>query len=110
MLIKTSGKKTTGTEQQSDYLAKLISRIAESEVFRTAPGIRKLLIYLWDHHGQSINEYTIATEALLRPSSFDPKTDASVRVQIARLRTKLSDFYAREGRGFPLQLSLPIGG
>jgi hypothetical protein len=71
--------------------------------------MRTLLIYLWQHQGESISEYGIATEALGRAADFDPKLDSTVRVQVARLRSKLKEFYEAAGESFPLRLSLPLG-
>jgi hypothetical protein len=88
----------------------LIRQVAESDTFRTAPVMRALLIYLWEHQGQSISEYAIATEALGRAPSFDPKSDSTVRVQVARLRAKLKEFMEDAGETFPLRLTLPRGG
>jgi hypothetical protein len=87
----------------------LIQKVIESDTFRPAPVMRALLLYLWEHQGQSISEYAIATEALGRAPDFDPKTDSTVRVQVARLRTKLKEFYEAAGDSFPLRLSLPLG-
>src|SRR5579883_2671825 len=87
----------------------LLRQIAESDVFRTAPAMRALLLYLWAHAGEPISEYGIATEALGRSPEFDPRTDSTVRVHIARLRAKLKEFYETAGDGFPLRLNLPLG-
>jgi hypothetical protein len=112
MLTKVPRERAvSGTVAQlNPAVTALIDEIAESEVFRAAPAMRKLLVYLWQNQGGSISEYAIATEALGRPSDFDSRTDASVRVQVARLRTKLNEFYAREGKNFSLQLRIPVGG
>ena len=67
----------------------LIGQVADSETFRTAPVMRSLLLYLWKNQGEQISEYAIAVDALGRSPEFDPKTDSTVRVQVARLRTKL---------------------
>jgi hypothetical protein len=93
---------------QSKYDA-LIRQVADSDTFRSAPSMRALLIYLWEHQGEAISEYGIATEALGRSPDFDPKLDSTVRVQVARLRTKLKEFYEAGGEAFPLRLSLPLG-
>jgi len=87
----------------------LIRQVADSERFRTAPTMRALLLYLWEHQGEPISEYAIATEALGRSPDFDPKLDSTVRVQVARLRTKLKEFYEGAGEAFPLRLTLPLG-
>lgn len=95
-----------GAAQQHDAL---IRQVADSETFRAAPTMRALLLYLWEHHGEPISEYAIATEALGRSTEFEPKLDSTVRVQVARLRAKLKEFYESAGSDFPLRLSLPLG-
>src|SRR5438552_781144 len=87
----------------------LIRQAADSETFRTAPTMRALLMYLWEHQGEPISEYAIATEALGRSADFEPKLDSTVRVQVARLRAKLKEFYESAGADFPLRLTLPLG-
>jgi len=87
----------------------LVRQVADSETFRTAPTMRALLLYLWDHQGEPISEYAIATEALGRSADFEPKVDSTVRVQVARLRAKLKEFHEAAGDEFPLHLSLPLG-
>ena len=86
-----------------------LQRVAQSAQFMRAETLRKLLLYLWAHRNEEISEYAVATEALGRRSDFDPKTDASVRVQISRLRRKLKDFYDTEGAGGPYLLHIPMG-
>ena len=87
----------------------LITQVIENETFRSAPMMRTLLVYLWRHQGEPISEYAIAVDALGRSADFDPKTDSTVRVQIARLRAKLKEFYEAVGDSFPLRLSIPLG-
>src|SRR5579864_4890031 len=83
-MLTRGSKRESGPTEAS--LAKLIDRIVDSEVFRAAPALRKLLVFLWNQRTLVISEYAIAIEALERAQDFEPKTDASVRVQIARLR------------------------
>lgn len=108
MLAKSPASKLGGSTAPRKY-DELARQIADSDTFRTAPMMRALLLYLWEHQGQSIGEYAIATEALGRSSDFDPKLDSTVRVQVARLRTKLKEFYEVVGDSFPLRLSIPRG-
>jgi hypothetical protein len=83
--------------------------ILESRSFERAETLKKVLIYLWEQRGKNISEYAIATDALGRREDFDPKTDATVRVQVSRLRRKLKEFYEEEGQQCPLKLSIPVG-
>lgn len=70
-----------------------VQRMLQSSHFARAETQRKLLQYLWEHREENVSEYALATEALGRSASFDPTTDASVRVHISRLRRKLKDYY-----------------
>lgn len=57
----------------------------------------------------SIKAYAIAVDVFGRPQSFDPQTDPIVRVQARRLRAALDEYYAGEGAGSPVRISLPVG-
>jgi hypothetical protein len=65
----------------SEGINRLFKQVIESETFRAAPVMRALLVYLWQHQGESVSEYAIAIDALGRQSDFDPKVDANVSNQ-----------------------------
>ena len=108
MLTRSSPQNAKPSEPEKE-LDELIRQIADSDTFRMAPMMRTLLLYLWQHRRESVGEYAIAVDALGRAPTFDPKSDSTVRVQIARLRAKLRDFYDAAGESFPLRLSIPLG-
>lgn len=84
-------------------------RICTSAQFRKAPAQRELLRYLVKHRDENVSEYAIGVEALGRKPDFDPKTDSTTRVQISRLRQRLKDYYAEEGKADTLRISIPVG-
>ncbi len=84
--------------------------VLESQVFERAPTLRTLLLYLWHNREEPIGEYAIATEALGRGPSFDARIDASVRVQVSRLRQRLEKFYQQEGKSSGQRIVIPMGG
>jgi hypothetical protein len=90
-----------------------IERIAESNTFRNAESLRRLLRYLGhaslQGSGRDIKEYTVGVEALGRPNDYDPRTDSSVRVQAGKLRQKIDEYYRQEGRESPLRVEFPKG-
>ncbi|MEO8594083.1 MAG: tetratricopeptide repeat protein [Candidatus Solibacter sp.] len=45
-----------------------------------------------------------------RTPGFDPRQDSVVRTEAAKLRTRLSNYYAGEGAGDPVVIELPKGG
>lgn len=71
--------------------------------------MRGLLLYLWRHREEPVSEYAIATEAMGRSPGFDAKTDATVRVQISRLRQRLERYYEEEGRAAVGRIVVPLG-
>ena len=98
-----------GREQCFQQIDKLI----KSHRLHSSESLCKLLRYLaqhsLDHPGISLKEYQIATEVLGRPTGFDPQSDSTVRVQAGRLRVKLTEYYANEGRGDPILVEIPKG-
>src|SRR5207247_9902343 len=57
----------------------------------------------------SIRESLIGVEVFRRAAMYDPKTDSTVRIQAARLREKLRDYYSNTGRKDDLVIELPKG-
>jgi TolB-like protein len=91
----------------------LLERILASAHFAHAEGLRRLLRYLVENtiHGRKdqLKEYVLGVEVFGRGSSFDPAGDAIVRVQAARLRAKLKEFYEREGQTDTVVFDIPKG-
>ncbi|HZU29447.1 MAG TPA: tetratricopeptide repeat protein [Bryobacteraceae bacterium] len=89
-------------------------RILSSRIFAGSERRRRLLEYLVERTladgGASLKEFSIGVEVYGRdPNKYEPREDAIVRVDIARLRTRLQEYYNNEGRGDPLRLDLPRG-
>ncbi|MGX7706918.1 PAS domain-containing protein [Methylobacterium sp. Gmos1] len=59
--------------------------------------------------GSLLKSYTIATDALGRSTSFDPATDAIVRVEARRLRQVLQQIYADPACPLEVRIDLPLG-
>jgi hypothetical protein len=90
-----------------------LEKVLGSEVFRTAGRSQRLLRFLVEQtvNGQAerLKEYTIGSEALGRGESFDPRIDSIARVEVSRLRTRLEQYYATEGKIDSLMIVLPKG-
>jgi Malectin domain len=80
-----------------------LDRLLASGVFARSPNLEKILCYLcgkyFSDQASLIKEYHVATEALGRPESFDPKKDSIVRVEMHRLRRRLREHYASAAAG-----------
>src|SRR6185437_12890841 len=90
-----------------------VQRILQSETFRAADVLRRLLRFLADKalagEADQLKEYTIGLDAFNKPPSYDPRHDAIVRLQVGRLRQKLGEYYRGEGKDDPIILDLPKG-
>ncbi len=89
-----------------------LHRIAVSRAFAHAGASCQLLDYLVSHrHAQLYSAYSIGVEVFGRsPAAFDPADDPVVGLQLVRLRSKLGQYYAGEGRGNPLRIRIPVHG
>jgi serine/threonine-protein kinase len=54
--------------------------------------------------GRPTKEHVIALEIFGRGDEFDPKLDPIVRVQAGRLRARLAQYYAADGRNDPVRI------
>jgi len=92
----------------------LLNRILQSTGFRKSPRTSDFLHYICDKAllGQSgeLSEQNIGEYCLARKDGFDPGLDNIVRVTARRVRQKLDEYYATEGQGEPILLSVPVGG
>jgi hypothetical protein len=86
-----------------------IDTILASHAFERTPTLKRLLVFLWEHRGKDFSEYSIATEGLGRRPDFDPRTDATVRVEVSRLRLRLKYFYETEGVTTLVRVRIPKG-
>jgi adenylate cyclase len=59
--------------------------------------------------GERLKGYTVAVEVFGRPPDFDAQSDPLVRVEAGRLRRRLIEYYADEGRDDPVRIDLPRG-
>lgn len=90
-----------------------VDRLCASDVLHSSESLCRLLRYLAQKEletpGTHVKEYQIATEVFGRSSDFDPQTDSTIRVQAARLRGKLSDYYSSAGTHDSVLVELPRG-
>lgn len=88
-----------------------VAQVVGSQTLRGKETLQRLLAYLaertLDGSAGSLKEYTIGVEVFGKPTDYDPQTDASVRVQIGRLRQKLEEYARIEGVNDPLLIELP---
>jgi hypothetical protein len=99
----------TAKEEKLDQLA----RILQSRTLHGSESLRAFLRFVVekevDNKAGDLKEYIIATEVFGRGSKYDSKNDSVVRVQAGRLRTKLQEYYASEGKQDRVLIDLPKG-
>jgi hypothetical protein len=90
-----------------------LERILKSDTFHGSAVLRRLLKFLADKavagEADELKEYSIGVDAFGKPSTYDPRNDAIVRLQVGRLRQKLGEYYRNEGKTDALVFDLPKG-
>ncbi len=90
-----------------DYLAQLLA----SPQFAASGRRGQLLQYLVQHtlagDADRVTEYAIGLDVFQKPTSFNPQIESVVRTEFSRLRQKLKDYYAEEGRRDRIVIDFP---
>lgn len=90
-----------------------VQKLIDSDVFRTSETHRRLLRYLAEKslsgEADQLKEYTVGTEAVGKPPSYNPQVDSTVRLQVARLRERIIEYYRTVGQVDPVRIEFPKG-
>ena len=101
------------TEPSPGEVRAALERVLASRCFEQAGRSSAFLRFVVEQtlagQGDRLKGYTIAVEVFERPPDFDAQTDPLVRVEAGRLRRRLIEYYADEGRADPVRLDLPRG-
>ena len=91
-----------------------LERVLESPGFTRNERISGFLRFVVERHlagrDHELKESVLGTEVFGRSPDYDPKRDPIVRTEAGRLRSRLIEYYAREGRDDSLVIDLPKGG
>lgn len=91
-----------------------LGRILASPGFVRNDRMSRFLRFLVERHlerrDDELKESLIGIEVFGRRPDFDPKLDSIVRTEAARLRARLAEYYATEGRQDPVVVEVPKGG
>src|SRR5215469_6253186 len=93
----------------SAQLEKILSSPQFSQAGRLSRFLRFVVEASQTGQAESIKEYSIGVEVFDRGKDFDPRIDPIVRVQAAKLRSKLMEYYASSGTQDPIVISMPKG-
>ncbi len=90
-----------------------LGSIVASETFKNKNRIIRFLEYVVEEflgkRSHLIKGYTLGLEVFDKDETFDPQTDAIVRVEAGRLRRLLEHYYLEEGQEDRISISLPKG-
>ena len=104
---------TRWTDAQGLEVDECLARVLASPMFAQAERQQRFLRYIVAEtlagRAEKLKGYTIGVEVFDREPSFDPAVDAIVRVEAARLRSKLHEYYAADGSKDKLRFDLPKG-
>ncbi len=99
----------TAELQDTASIENELARVLSSQTFRRASRMRELLDFAvkGTFNGAKLTERDAARVVFGRGEDFDSAIDPEVRIQYGRLRRKLAEYYATEGKGSHIQISLP---
>lgn len=102
------------TEQNGPLIRQQLDRVLSSPVFARSERLSRFLRFVVERHLEGkeseLKESLVAVEVFGRKPDYDPKLDSIVRTEAGRLRARLVEYYAGEGRSDPLVIELPKGG
>ncbi len=92
------------------YLDGLLATPAFASSRRRSKLLRHLIERQLAGEADQISEYGIGLDVFDRAPSFDPRTEAIVRVEVSRLRKALQEHYESSGLGDPWRIRIPARG
>ena len=100
-------------ESDQKAVREQLDRILKSGPFLQARRRQRFLEYIVNEtlagRGERLKGYDVAREVFDRSEAFDPNVDPIVRVEAARVRDKLREYYEADGRSDPIRIDLPKG-
>ena len=101
------------SQHSKDDVRRAVSSLLTDGGFRASKRNRRFLEFVVEEtlqgRGERIKAYTIAVDVFGRSPNFDPSLDPIVRIEAARLRASLRDYYEGFGVAADLQIVLPLG-
>jgi adenylate cyclase len=90
-----------------------LGRLLASAIFANADRMSRFLRYVVERtlagEADRLKEYAIGIDVFDRTDQYDPRVDSIVRVEAARLRSKVEEYYSREGLDDPVVIRLRRG-
>src|SRR5262245_56488484 len=110
---RTGSEAPIWSETDQKAIREQLVRILNSGPFHQSHRRQRFLEYLVNEtlagRGERLKAYNVALEVFERPETFDPAIDPLVRIEAARLREKLREYYGTEGQSDAIHINLPKG-
>jgi len=91
----------------------LLEKVAARSAFQSSPTLHNLLLFLWEESvvkgDAELREHDIGVRVFGRRPDYDTAVDNIVRVQVSKLRKRLEEYFAGEGRLDPQVIEIPRG-
>ena len=101
------------SEGDQTAIRQQLDRVLKSGPFQQSRRRQRFLEYIVNEtlagRGERLKGYTVALAVFDRPKTFDPALDPIVRIEAARLRDKLREYYEADGHADPIRIDLPKG-
>jgi TolB-like protein len=101
------------SQSDQEAISEQLHRILTSGPFAQSQRRQRFLEYIVNEtlagRGDRLKGYTIGREAFDRPEEFDPNLDPIVRMEAARLRDRLREYYDGDGKNDRVRIELPKG-
>ncbi len=101
------------SESDQKAVRSQLARILHSGPFQQSRRRQRFLEYIVNEtlagRGERLKGYNLALEIFDRPQTFNPIVDPVVRVEAARLREKLREYYENGGHSDLVRIELPKG-
>ncbi len=98
-------------DSRSSEIRAYVAGLLAGQHFSSASRRGQLLNYLVEHtlagDAGKINEYAIGLDVFQKPTSFDPRIESVVRTEFSRLRQRLKEYYAEDGRRDSIAIDFP---
>ena len=102
------------SESDQRAIREQLARILKSGPFQQSRRRQRFLEYIVTEtlagRGGRLKGYNVALAVFDRPKTFDSALDPVVRIEAARLREKLREYYEADGQADPIRIELPKGG
>ena len=101
------------SESDQKAIREQLDRIIESGPFLQSRRRQRFLQYIVNEtlagRGERLKGYNLALAVFDRSETFDANVDPIVRMEAARLRDRLREYYEGDGQGDPIRIDLPKG-